>query len=34
MNNEIIINANNLKMISVDLSWNELSKYVTFFYLK
>jgi NADH:ubiquinone oxidoreductase subunit K len=30
MNNEIIINANNIKMISVDLLWNELSNYVIF----
>jgi hypothetical protein len=30
MNNETIINANNINMISVDLLWNELSKYVIF----
>jgi hypothetical protein len=30
MNNEIIINANNINMISVDLLGNELSNYVIF----
>jgi hypothetical protein len=31
VNNEIIINANKIKMISVDLPGNELSKYVIFY---
>jgi NADH:ubiquinone oxidoreductase subunit K len=31
MNNEMIINANNIKMILLDLPWHQLSKYVIVF---